>query len=345
MTNKAKTYYLNLKLFYSKVFMQRSKKDIPISKRIKMLSKGFTDDQYYRYNLRNSNIDEYISEYHRWKTRSINGRYNIVLDDKLIFLEVFDKHVNVPQNLAWINNNKAYDFKGKLYSDDDLIDLLNKYKKVIVKPVIRGGGGKGISLITKANDLIQLDYKQTHLQSVIKFLRTKQDSIITEYVEQHPYSSKLYDKTVNTIRIITIFDNEIGEAKVIAAIHRIGTKDTIPVDNASKGGIVTEININSGILGIGKTYFSNTAYKYHPDSNNEIEGIQIPNWTSLKGEIKNVANIFPYIKFIAWDIVITKNGFSVLEGNASTSLDLFQLWNGARYTELGRFYTKFGIIH
>mgnify|MGYP003319580637 CR=1 FL=1 len=65
-------------------------------------------------------------------------------------------------------------------------------------------------------------------------------------MEQHHYSSDIYDKTVNTIRFITLRDPETHKFKVFFAVQRVGTKETIPVDNGSRGGLVSKIDLETG---------------------------------------------------------------------------------------------------
>ncbi|MGI6657910.1 MAG: sugar-transfer associated ATP-grasp domain-containing protein [Dethiobacteraceae bacterium] len=98
------------------------------------------------------------------------------------------------------------------------------------------------------------------------------------------------------------------------------------MDNARKEALVTTVDLKTGILGKAKTYYDKTLYSKHPDSGAQIEGVKIPNWHSVKAKLLDVAVKFPYIDFIAWDVVITKDGFSVIEGQCFTSLDLFQMW-------------------
>lgn len=334
---------INLKLWYIKVFKAKNKHKLPLSIRLRMNLKGFTADQYIRYDLKVNDIKEYISDYHRWKTRDINGRYNIIFDDKLIFKEIFGKYINIPNNLAWLNNGDVYNLQGGLYDEEDIALLLDKKKKLIIKPV-KFGGGKNVSIISQSPDSVELNYQPVGFSAIINYLRQQKDSIITEFIEQHPYASKLYDKTTNTIRLVTVFDKEKHSFRVVSALHRIGTKYTIPVDNAAKGGLVSEIDIETGIMGPSKTYYNKRIYEIHPDSCNVISGTHIPYWNKTRDTIVNIANLFPYIRFIAWDIVITEDGFTVIEGNASTGISLFQLWRGVRNTELGQFYESCGVF-
>ena len=75
-----------------------------------------------------------------------------------------------------------------------------------------------------------------------------------------------------------------------------------------------------------------------------IEGQKVPKWEELKEMCISVASKFSYIPYMAWDIVITENGFKVIEINASTDLTLVQMWDGKRNSELGKFFKTEKII-
>lgn len=66
--------------------------------------------------------------------------------------------------------------------------------------------------------------------------------ILCETIRQGKFPASLYDRTVNTIRMITFRNVESEEFEVFFAVQRIGTKATIPVDkglykNAVPGGM------------------------------------------------------------------------------------------------------------
>ena len=330
-------------MYYNNVIKAKHIFKVPLLIKIKMNLKGFTADQYILYDLKENNIKEYISEFERWKTRRINGRYNLVADDKLVFEEVFGKYVNVPKNFAWIKNGKIHGISKQCFTKGHLINLLNNKEKMILKPAYGTGGGRGVHLIKMMQNNIYIDDKLIEQEGFFNFIAKLDDYIITEFIVQHDYSNKLYAKTTNTIRLVTII-NEDGGVSIPYAIHRIGLKSTIPVDNASKGALISKINIETGELNKAKRYFDRNVYTNHPDSGSRIEGIKIPFWNNVKEIIMAVAQKFPYIYFIAWDIVITKDSFSVIEINASSGLNIFQIWGGIRNTELGHFYRKQGTI-
>lgn len=103
------------------------------------------------------------------------------------------------------------------------------------------------------------------------------------------------------------------------------------------------IDIKQGILSEAKNY-KNEVHEIHPDSKVKIKGQKVPKWEELKKMCRHVASQFPYIPYMAWDIVITQNGFKVIEINASTGLTLLQMWEGKRNTELGSFLKTQGMI-
>lgn len=331
-------------MLWKRVIKAENIHKIPLLTRIKVNLKGFTADQYVRFDFKNNDMNGYLSELDRWKSRELNGPYNIIFDDKILFYEVFSKHLSIPRNLAWVNNAQLYDLKGGTYSKEQLLFLLDMYKKLIVKPAYLGGSGKGVSLLSSEDGVYKINSESVSPEYITEYILNNNNTLICEYIMQHEYSNKLYDKTANTIRIITIFNEEYTESRVLVAIQRIGTKETIPVDNASKGALVSLIDLETGVLGEAKTMFDSTSHRCHPNTGNRIAGIQVPFWQKVKDTLLHTHEKFPYIKLIAWDVMIHGDGFSVIEGNASTGFNIFQLWTGARDSELGLFYKKNDII-
>ena len=85
-------------------------------------------------------------------------------------------------------------------------------------------------------------------------------------------------------------------------------------------------------------------FKNHPDTGMPLKGLKIPNWSSLVSEIVDLTNKLPYLNFVAWDILLTDDGYCVIEGNASSGCGLFQVEHGVRNSKLGEIYRSYGII-
>ena len=329
-----------MKIWMKHVILSKNNAKIGLSNKILAIKKGFSSDFFQIYNLNKNNIDDYISEYKRYLSREINGDYKFILDDKIVFTSLFEKYVNVPKILIYILDNIYYD--GKILKDEDIINVLSN-KKTILKP-INDGGGHGVHLIELNEKNSYIDYEKVDEKDIIQFIKNSKNCIVTEYVKQAKYSENIFDKTVNTIRIITIRNPKTGKVSIPCAVHRFGNANTKGVDNVSSGGYVTEINIDNGKLGLTKKLSDLKPIEVHPNSKAKIKDVIIPNWKKIIADIIDVANKFPYLKFIAWDVVVTEKGFYILEANTSSSLELFQIFNTLKNTELWDFYKYYKII-
>lgn len=330
-----------IKLWIKHVLLNKKNVKIGLSSKLLALKKGFSSYFFKLYNLNKNNIDDYISEYSRYLSREIDGEYKIMLDDKIIFTEVFGQYINVPKIIMY-NIGNIYSREGKVLKRNEILKIL-KSKKVVIKP-INDGGGHGVHVIEENKNKYYIDYLEKSEDDVYNLILSSKNTIVNEYISQAKYANDIYDKAVNTIRIITIKNPKTGEISIPCAVHRFGNSKTGGVDNASSGGCISEINIKDGELGYTKMLSDLTPRKVHPNTNNQIKGVKIPNWKKIKKEIINVANKFPYLNFIAWDVVVTDNGLYVLEANASSSLELFQIFKPLKNTELWEFYKYYNII-
>ena len=66
--------------------------------------------------------------------------------------------------------------------------------------------------------------------------------------------------------------------------------------------------------------------------------------TSKRKEIVGLANKFPYLNFVAWDVLLTDKGMCIIEANASSGINILQLWGGQKNKELGDLYRYYKLI-
>ncbi|HKM28525.1 MAG TPA: sugar-transfer associated ATP-grasp domain-containing protein, partial [Anaerovoracaceae bacterium] len=220
---------------------------------------------------------------------------------------------------------------------EEAVTLLKEKKMLFIKPY-GAGKGNGVNILIYRDGQIFVDKTQYTEEEFIKFLKGRDDWFLCESMKQHSYSDAIYDKTVNTIRMIVMRDINTNKFKIFFAVQRIGTSATIPVDNGSRGGLVANIDLETGVLSEARCLHNRNVYKVHPDSGAPIEGAVIPDWEDIKAEVLALTNKMPYMHFIAWDILKTEEGICVIEGNTSSGVNIIQLWGGQRYGELGDFY-------
>ena len=116
------------------------------------------------------------------------------------------------------------------------------------------------------------------------------------------------------------------------------------MDNGSKGGLVSRIDLDAGTLSAAKSLHDLNEYQYHPDSGNRIEGIMIPGWSEIKLQILEVCKKMPYMDFIAWDLLMSDEGICVIEANSSSGVNIIQLWGGQKNGVLGDFFSYYEVI-
>ena len=190
---------------------------------------------------------------------------------------------------------------------EELYSLYRNEQALIGKP-LEGSSGQGIRKYT-ADDW--KDGSEAFLR------RLKQDGIgiLEEIVVQHPKMASLCPTSVNTCRITTLMGDK--QQGIVYAFLRIGNGKVM--DNVDCGGMAARIDLNSGkLLTVGADKQGNTFIK-HPITNTSIIGFQIPFWEEAKAMCLTAANKIPEMRYIAWDVAITENGPTFIEGNSFPS--------------------------
>lgn len=331
-------------LYWTRIVFVKNHFDVPFwTKARANLCGGFLADQYVLYDLKHNDKAEYLSEFDWYRSRYINEPFDFAFNNKVVCAEILKQYVRTPKNYFIKNKGILYDFQSGVKNYEDVTDLLMKADKLIMKPFALGKGN-GVHLLAKQGGGFLLDEKPCTRRELAGFLEKEQDYFICEYIKQHPYAETLYEKTVNTIRLITIRDTSTHRFKILFAVQRIGRETSIPVDNGSKGGLIAEIDLDTGRLSYARCLHDLEVYIHHPDSGAMIEGAEIPGWENLKEEILCVSGRIPFMDMVAWDVVITAEGFCVIEANASSGVNILQLWGGQRQGELGDFFKEHGVI-
>ena len=316
---------------------------VPLYKRIHYaIFGGFNADQIALYNINSKNKREYLSEFDWYKSRYINEPYNFILNNKLVCNDLLKQYIRVAETIVIKKKGVMYSEKG-FDTDDKVLSELKKRKDLYIKP-INIGKGIGVNKLSYFNNKYYIDYKEVTKLDIRNFLMNRDNYFISECINQSKELDNIYDKTTNTIRLITIRNPKTNKCEVLFAVQRIGTNETIPVDNGSRGGLVAKIDLKTGVLSSAKSIKRIVDFENHPDSNNPIKGKKIKNWDKLMKQFTELMEKFPYLYFIAWDIILTEDGPVVIEANTSSGNNIIQVFGGQRNKELGDFYRAHHII-
>jgi glutathione synthase/RimK-type ligase-like ATP-grasp enzyme len=217
-------------------------------------------------------------------------------DDKAQFNELFREFI--PRQ--WILTNENTD-------TEELYTLCRNSTQLIWKP-LEGSSGQGIKKYTPE------DWKDGP-EAFLAKMNADGKGILEEMVIQHPKMASLCPTSVNTCRIATLLGDK--QQGIVYAFLRIGNGKVM--DNVDCGGMAARIDLDTGrLLTVGADKQGNTFIK-HPITNTSIIGFTIPYWEEAKAMCLKAAEKVPEMRFIAWDVAITENGPTFIEGNSFPS--------------------------
>ena len=222
-------------------------------------------------------------------------------------------------------------------SPDDISDFLNALelqqgKKYVLKPA-DGQCGRGIMLIRcNSHDNYAVNDEPCSRIEAIQLLDSTIGSakyLAQEAVDQHDDISRIYCESVNTVRLITIYNADTGEVDPLSAVLRVGANGN-KVDNWAKGGLAIALDMNTGILsGLGFYKYGNgTKTPTHPDTGIPFSGIKIPYWKEIVNQALSLHRHILPLFIIGWDIAVTKDGPVFIEGNDNMEISINQEVHG-----------------
>lgn len=253
---------------------------------------GYYDYQEFEfYNLNKEQRETYLTI---GKNNEIIKKFNdkskfYIFDNKEEMYKIYNKFLK--RQWMVLNENNYNDF----------LDFFKQNKVIIVKP-IDGEGGKGIEKYEYIND--------EESKIVYSSLLFKKQLLVEQCIKQHPDMNKLYNKSVNTLRMFTFYKD--GQAYFLQAILKVGNGGV--VDNFSSGGMYTYVDDEGTVYAEAIDQMDNKYYK-HPISNETIVGFKVPMFKEAVGMVKEAAKVVPEMGYIGWDVAISEDGPVLVEGN------------------------------
>jgi hypothetical protein len=327
------------------------------------------------YDFETYDPDHYLDDYQRYiRSGRINDHWGALIDNKLAFHEIlgeFPSYRSAVYGLlrdgefhgldadggSVIASDGGVDLERPPDSDapkptadpiDWLDDTLSDGDRLVLK-WFSGGGGNNVHFLERENGTYLYDGTPTSDARLAETLAELEDYLVCEFVEQDEYADELYPDTVNTIRVLTMYDEREREAFIPIAVQRIGTSNSAPVDNFSKGGLSAEVDRETGALSAGAHYYhedSVTWHETHPETGARIEGTTVPGWEEIRDKLLEIANALSHMPYVGWDIVVTGEGeFKIIEGNSQTGVAAMQVHRPLLADErTRRFYRQHGVV-
>lgn len=311
---------------------QRRHQPVKSVKKYFFLMKGFMHESMILYGLTISNYHEYLSDIQILKTGAINQEAAQYLNNKVVFVDKLTGLIELPKTLATIHDGTFISRIEDFQDSTSLVAFLeNKPEiKLVIKP-IDGAEGRGVSVISCENGVIKRNSDQISKEDFQDYLADLDEYFISEFIQQGQFAQALFPDSLNTIRILTMIDPNTQKAFIGGMVFRVGTRLSAPTDNFRRRGLSLAIDPFTGHLGKaatlpdrGKVHW----FERHPNTGKQLTGQKIPHWQTIQTKILAVANyVFENheVKYVGWDVVLTDEGMSLLEGNSRPGVSLLQV--------------------
>ena len=228
--------------------------------------------------------------------------YRGIFDNKALFNEKFDAFLK----REWM----VLDGKNKT----EFAALLKDKGELIVKPLDQSCG-RGIEKI-KHEEGMDTDklYDELHAAGCI---------LAEEVVVQCDEMNALCDTSVNTIRLVTIYNSD-DDVEVAAGAIRMGRAGNY-VDNFNHGGLAVILDASTGLSVTDGYDKERITYKTVPEIGTVLKGFRTPQWEECKQLVKDAAKVVPQVRYVAWDVAVSKDkGPLLIEGNDYPGQDVTQ---------------------
>lgn len=259
---------------------------------------------YINYGLYNK-TDKEKSEYITIKDQDIffekvnPSEYKSDFAVKYKFLSTFSKYISRKYIVPTAENK------------NDVIAFCKEHEFFMEK-LVDGIGGSKISK-KKSTDIDDFDMYVDYLIENRLF--------VEEVIEQHKDVAAFAPNSVNTIRVVT--SNIGGNARIVYAAMRIGSG--ADVDNFHAGGMGVSIDMEKGVLKGNAVNKVGEEFVSHPVSGIRFDEYKIPNWDIVINTCLEASHVCKNIHFVGWDVAITPEGVTFVEGNRRPGFDLIQM--------------------
>lgn len=324
----------------------------PVQSRLKIAHTGFRPSSYALYELDIHDPSDYLPDTHYFDSTHINGDLATrLLGDKFQFSSFLGHYLPVPRVLTLLDSGQVHPIapEAPVQDFETLLEQIEACGGVFFKPNM-GRKGQGVFEVRVSGASILLDNRPINRNELEQKLVQLDDYLVTARVEQAEYAAQIFPNSVNSVRLITMQDAEHGLSPFIAvATHRFGGLGSGPTDNVSRGGLHAEVDLVTGELGSAMhppegAFEPLIWHERHPETGTPIRGVRIPHWEAIKEQLLETVQRFPFLKHVGWDVVVSNEGFWVLEGNANPASAPQMFHPYLKDPRVKQFYMNCGVL-
>lgn len=232
-------------------------------------------------------------------------------DSKPLFDETFREFIGRD---FWAGGQNYQCSDPENLSFDAFARFIKDKDRVFCKP-LSAFGGHGARILDLSSVRTEADQKRLYEKII-----SAPPVLLEECIRQHPQMSAIYEGSVNSTRITTIYKD--GKCHVLFAFTRFGNGDVI--DNFSSGGICAAADEKTGQIITPAVNLPGQVFEVHPASGVRFQGFQIPMWEDVLALVDKACRIVPQVAYVGWDVAITSEGPILIEGNTNASMTSYQ---------------------
>ncbi len=267
--------------------------------------------------------------------------YLVLARDKFVFYQ-YCKSLNMPypQTIGLVSKGDVSWYDGERMEFSPIESIYGKTFDAFCKEV-NGESGKGAFCLKVQNGRLY-DRDEEISLDVLRKRFGGATFIIQEKLQNHPDIDAVYNKSLNTIKLITIL-NDDGTVDFFDSVMRFGAGGNF-VDNASRGGVFVGIEEDGTLQEVG--YHEPGIKKnlvvpgVHPDTGVKFGGMKIPYWDELLATAKRFHKFFYGIPSIGWDVAITPQGFVFTETGEDWEIPPYQVTHGGLREKFYKYHEK-----
>lgn len=275
--------------------------------------RGFDPKTYCWLDISHNDPDDYAADPAEYA--DVNTGYRDVIGNDYSFHRFSSRYTDaIPELFGTIEGGT---FRPSDRAERSLPELLRTTGSLVLKPM-KGSQGSGFYHLEYDGSRVLVNGEERDEKTVESIVDDCTAYTVTEYVRQHDYAAQIYDRTPNTIRVLTIVDPDTGDPVLLRACHRFGSSESHPTDNWSRSGYAAPLDVDTGTIKeivLLDESGRRSSRETHPETGSQVAGITVPFWNETTAVVLRLADIHRPAPIIGWDVIISEDGPKVVEAN------------------------------
>jgi hypothetical protein len=259
----------------------------------------------------------------------LNDRFFSHVIEEKHFYDKFLTGIRTPTTALRRINGFYYDHAFQKIDRENVMAILERHRKLILKPSVDSGAGRNIFVFENEGGLFKNKEFSLNLEFLDGF---DKDFIIQEFVVQHSFFSQFNPSSNNTIKVFAYRSINDDSVNLLHCIFWVGAKGHF-LDHDHWGGFGLSINEENRVNKHAIDVYGN---KYESVNDVLLSSLDdVPAMDEIRALAKKIANNFYYVRLLAIDFTVNIDGDPLLleincRGNA---IHQYQMHNGGLFKE------------